>query len=373
MVPLRSPRLPLELTDMVIHYLHDDMPSLSACSLTCRDWLPRAQSLQFKAAKIYIDNWKDFQTLFKVSRSLASFVRVLKIAKTVKVKRYLSPSNSDVAQWKEGLPAIVSDVHLPRLTDLSLDYMEFDGSLFGGCRIQSIHSVTLSHCQFKDMPELIRLLSSFPKLKNVEAHTPHVSSDLVTNTLEVADAKSLPAIISFAIHRASGCFMMQILQCFICEPIFKDLSGLVLPLFQEGAASLKQFLETCGSRLQKLVIYLEPDFTLEALSKPEFTLAHCTNLQTLEFEVPSLGDSTQVENTGLLDWVPYILSQVSSPHLQCFTFHLYDQVAGADDMDRHLNALDWKRVEDILAGFEALREVTMRLEVRASVGLRIIV
>ncbi|OCH85884.1 hypothetical protein OBBRIDRAFT_697877, partial [Obba rivulosa] len=33
------PKLPPELTDRIIDFLHDDPHSLTKCSLTCRSWM----------------------------------------------------------------------------------------------------------------------------------------------------------------------------------------------------------------------------------------------------------------------------------------------------------------------------------------------
>ncbi|OCH84290.1 hypothetical protein OBBRIDRAFT_741816, partial [Obba rivulosa] len=47
-----SERLPPELTDTIIDFLHDDDAALRACSLTCRAWLRSSRTHLFGSVSL---------------------------------------------------------------------------------------------------------------------------------------------------------------------------------------------------------------------------------------------------------------------------------------------------------------------------------
>ncbi|PIL34447.1 hypothetical protein GSI_03223 [Ganoderma sinense ZZ0214-1] len=77
-------RLPLEITDMVVDFLHDDVKSLQACSLISRSWLPSSRFHLFRSCTI--KDSAQFRAMFRsvtnleTSRDTGTYIRQLTIA-----------------------------------------------------------------------------------------------------------------------------------------------------------------------------------------------------------------------------------------------------------------------------------------------------
>jgi hypothetical protein len=58
-----SPRLPAELTDIIVDFLYDDDEGLANCSLVCKEWLPVARYHIVKEFRLYAWNVEAFVNL----------------------------------------------------------------------------------------------------------------------------------------------------------------------------------------------------------------------------------------------------------------------------------------------------------------------
>lgn len=76
---LPSPRLPPELTDHIISFLHGHKEALYACSLVCKDWLPATRYQQFNALRIQFKEINHLERLLKESPDVRSYVTSLSI------------------------------------------------------------------------------------------------------------------------------------------------------------------------------------------------------------------------------------------------------------------------------------------------------
>jgi hypothetical protein len=63
MIRTTARRLPAELTDIIVDFLHDDEEALASCSLVCRDWLAAARYHVFKELLLHPWNIEAFVNL----------------------------------------------------------------------------------------------------------------------------------------------------------------------------------------------------------------------------------------------------------------------------------------------------------------------
>lgn len=67
-------QLPAELSDRIVDFLHDDTRALSACSLTCRSWLPPARYHRWYHTRLECARLLRFMGLLVDTPCLASFI-----------------------------------------------------------------------------------------------------------------------------------------------------------------------------------------------------------------------------------------------------------------------------------------------------------
>ncbi|KZT11563.1 uncharacterized protein LAESUDRAFT_276807 [Laetiporus sulphureus 93-53] len=102
--------LPVEITDSVIDHLRDDYPSLFACALACRAWLPRARFHIFRrVVAMDVAGYDRLAHLSNANQDIAYAIVHLSIIKGSQLRR----TNVD-REW----PTILSK--LSRLEDLSV-------------------------------------------------------------------------------------------------------------------------------------------------------------------------------------------------------------------------------------------------------------
>ena len=73
------PQLSNELTDRILDYLHDDVPTLKNCSLTCRSFLQRSRFNLFRIISVNIRNVQKFCDLLGEVPQLGIYVRELRV------------------------------------------------------------------------------------------------------------------------------------------------------------------------------------------------------------------------------------------------------------------------------------------------------
>ena len=54
-----------EITDVIIDHLHDDIPTLATCGLTCRDWLRSSRYHMFADLKLHLDDAQSLVDIFQ--------------------------------------------------------------------------------------------------------------------------------------------------------------------------------------------------------------------------------------------------------------------------------------------------------------------
>ncbi len=105
---------PLELTDRIVDFLHDDVPSLRNCSITCRSFLPRCRFLRFRFISLHWKSYENFELILERSPKIGPCVRELHVS----VSMFERPPT-----WvEECIPRIT-----PKLTNVTTLYMRGNG------------------------------------------------------------------------------------------------------------------------------------------------------------------------------------------------------------------------------------------------------
>lgn len=140
--------LPAEVNDRIIDFLYDDVRSLSACSLTCRSWLPAARYHRWANTRLRAFRVPRFIELLVGSPSLATYVARLEFHSRV---GSFGQRTGALMQCK---PAELDMLlkHLPFLHHLSLESWHIEEELAVVARanrtFQALKSLSFVQCDF---------------------------------------------------------------------------------------------------------------------------------------------------------------------------------------------------------------------------------
>lgn len=159
-----SNSVPSEITDHIIDYLSIDIPSLRACSLTCKLFLTRSRYHRLK-------------TVFLEPRTAASLFKLLNdtpsvsfcIQKLVLCRNRIPRPRPPITFRKE-LGWVSSVAHiLSHLTRLEVEGFSVAGALAKILtnNFKNVGQLTLIRCSFPAMDHLFYLYSSFPNLNDL--------------------------------------------------------------------------------------------------------------------------------------------------------------------------------------------------------------
>lgn len=201
------PRLPPELTDYTIDFLHSDVSTLCSCALTCRAWLPSAQFHLF--AHLSITNTNNFSKITRITSAdphtterVLPLIRTLYISKSNRFEPISNAPPSTTANgardainsafsrnsihwvpsdpfliprsqtaWETTLPRTLS-AKFPSLKALHLDsffsfWQPTGFSLVSYAAFKSIDTLSLSNSSFRSWREFEGLVTGLPGLKHL--------------------------------------------------------------------------------------------------------------------------------------------------------------------------------------------------------------
>lgn len=153
----RNMRLPTELTDSVIDHLYDDEPTLSACALTCRVWLPTVRFHRFRNVSLSCDATDRFHEVLLESPVVRTLVQ------TLELRGQLGwPLESPV--WHGASYAFLA--LLPAVTEVKLVGVFFEDSVHDVfvTTLMGLTRLTMYRCRFRSFHYFISLIGSFPSL-----------------------------------------------------------------------------------------------------------------------------------------------------------------------------------------------------------------
>lgn len=219
------PRLPPELTDLVIDFLRDDIYALANCSLTCRAWLPRARLHKFRLVRFTPRSYSGWKRSFKAAR--------LADRKLVRLVRELSIENIGSGRLKMWNDAALRDIvcHFPDVTKLSLAhddlyfYDAFD-------RITQLKSLRLYNYLIPNLAYFTKMMTTLPHLE--ELSLIDVSMNSVTDQPEAPQTFIVhgPPLKRLEVVRSLGNsdYLAFLLQHYSMCSHMKSLALLPMPL-----------------------------------------------------------------------------------------------------------------------------------------------
>lgn len=154
--------LPYEITDHIIDHLRSYRHSLAACSLVCRAWTPRAQTLLFRSR-------------IKMQKVLDLKYRRWSISRP-EVVRYLQYIEIDMNR----IPVLLESNTIHMLVSLSalrvyhaareyFPHLSSDATPVTSLRILELHK-----CSFRDRQDCFELFKYFPAIEHLEVRSSSV-------------------------------------------------------------------------------------------------------------------------------------------------------------------------------------------------------
>ncbi|KAG7440772.1 uncharacterized protein BT62DRAFT_956674 [Guyanagaster necrorhizus] len=345
--------LPTELCNLVIDHLHDSKPSLLACSLVCRAWIPESRFHLFHEVKLYRDTADSFFQLFESQHATlgSGYIRELDVAQnTVTRHGSLEGDLLDGRAFQGVLTRCPTDVftHVQKLSVTWVGWWTLTNAekLSIGHRFKSVTELRLWMVLFETDEELLALIASFPALevlflqtirfrvKDLEEDGPHPKHTLPPNlhTISLNDVSN-PCVIRSLIP----CPTLRVFKCHYVN--FDDFQPALAEEFGRLLLSAGEHFEDFGFTIQAGGL-LNNGVDLNACFKLiDFT--RIPNLRRIEFWID--------DDQYLIPFLRRLTeSDCSTPTLETLDVS-------------YLSAynLDWENLDDILQYpyFHALKEI----------------
>ena len=171
------PRIPPEVADIIIDFLHDDRHALAACSLVCRASYSTAhyhllQTLDFPTPRSVHAFWRILQTrpAFGCHARSASFAKLSEASDAA--YRFCTPAPASPSTTALTTPPPIelwSQVFhaLPNVNRLEFLFLDAPALLLRhslASAFGALEDLTLQYCRFKRFGDFVALFWSFPKL-----------------------------------------------------------------------------------------------------------------------------------------------------------------------------------------------------------------
>ncbi|KAK0202402.1 hypothetical protein DFS33DRAFT_1339852 [Desarmillaria ectypa] len=345
--------LPTELCNLVIDYLHDSKPSLFACSLVCRAWVPECRFHLFQKLRLCRDTADPFFQLFESPHAtLASaHIRELDVAQnTVTKGGSLEGNLLDGRAFQGVLTRCPADVfeHVQKLSVTWVGWWTLTDAerLSIGHRFKNVTELALCLVVFQTDEELPALITSFTMLEVLSLQT----IQFRVNSLEEDHSHAehtLPAnlhTISFndvanprVIRSLIPCPSLRVFKCHYVN--FADFKPALAKEFGQLLSSAGERLEDFGFTIQAAAL-LNDGVDLDARFKL-IDLAQISNLRRIELWIE--------DNQYLLPFLKRLTeSDFSTPMLETLDIYYLS-----------VHNLDWEKLDDTLQHpyFCAIREI----------------
>ncbi|TFK82071.1 hypothetical protein K466DRAFT_590807 [Polyporus arcularius HHB13444] len=306
-----APILPPEIWDCVLDHLHDDKPSLRQCSLSARDWRPRAQHHLFRS--IYID-WSTcdaFTRLLQSNPSLGSHVANMEIEGAFGFFSLDRLHGITLDKWLRATPATLSHL-LGNLTKLDLALITIDVELvrcvFGS--LTTVTQLTLYACALTSFDAFVELFFSYPNLKRL-----NIAWIQEWETSQSQDAPLPQGVVVPQLEAAvftSTRDNLKVPRWLISHGLHRSIHTITFWRVEwQHFSAISLLLSALAPTLRSLRVGWDHAATPDDWSHPVMTpLPHLTSL-TVDF------------STGRAVTIPYtlfLLSRLSVPALHTLTF-----------------------------------------------------
>ncbi|EJD43724.1 hypothetical protein AURDEDRAFT_167101 [Auricularia subglabra TFB-10046 SS5] len=359
---LNVPALPYELVERIVDYLHDDQPSLRACSLVAAAWRAASLSHMFATMRLLsVSRFRKFVHVTCFRPRIALYVRSmhLSFAKMPDAFADLIPSIPHVAKNLETL-GLEHTGHSPVVTRL-LEHPMF----------AAITALSLTHVWFGSFVHLRELICTFARLRDLSIN--NVTWDLGPDQLpDDPGEPSGPAPALRLRHlylQFNGNFLPLLVRWMISCQMLSELESLGLYL-ESSSVTLyyNELLAAVGHHLRQLNLHMVPIFRNSPRADEvmrDFTLCSCTRLERLHMQPSESGRPTS--SLWMVSALRTLPLTATRDHLRDIrlTFSLWD--AAAWSLIIELGRLETELVPR--ARYAALR--TLAFHVRAEPRFRV--
>lgn len=162
-------KLPPEVHDYILDFLHDDIFSLKACSVTCRGWLATSQYHIFYRISLPAPYFcMAFGHLLQRYPRIGGLVREYSISS---VSARISPGFEQLSKPGDEEADIPPDTFacLTSVNRVEISVLTVDTTLQSNLvqNFQTVTSLTLQYCHFPNFGDLVQLVRSFPRLETL--------------------------------------------------------------------------------------------------------------------------------------------------------------------------------------------------------------
>ncbi|KAI0639805.1 hypothetical protein C8Q77DRAFT_87377 [Trametes polyzona] len=328
------PRLPLELTDYIVDFLHEDARTLAVCAHVSRSWAPAARFHLFRSVVLQDHSFaSSFQRLLGTAPDLGYYVRELTIAKFVSATE-VTPAKS-VPSVEDALPGVF--VHLPHLRSLTLAHLDLkDVTHFKAIRHSSLSEVTFSYCQFADFADIVDFINSFPSLAKLS-----IAGLTWKEERRPPAVRPMHSLRTLVLGRETD--SERLFDWFAAAGLHTSITSLTARCASERDTDLVgPFLTLAGPSLRELDLDWSFSGDKTIVLPPTVTLAACTALEFVRLRFP-------VHYSIALPWVVSLLDTLGDDSA-VRALALNVRLLGS------LDALDWAGLNRALAkpAFSAL-------------------
>ncbi|PCH35336.1 hypothetical protein WOLCODRAFT_125740, partial [Wolfiporia cocos MD-104 SS10] len=316
------PHPPPETWDQILDYLWDDTPSLKACSMSCRSWLPRARYHLFYTMSVYtVQDCERVRSFLDASPEHWRFVRQLRVESFCNVPiLMLNPRRANAA-LRTILPRLQNVEHLV------LGLLDWEADLSSETRhaLTSFPLLRTLRCEgtiFRNYDAVFDILSAMPRaLRSFHCIAPPSWYNMWTPAAGMDRAKPLPLCPSFdrleslALHTILPGVVSRVvpwLEHKLCpRELEVTCSG---PEDREALVRLLDSMDVAQCiedlKINDIVHWVQSRIPFDPTRKP-FTFANLTRLRSL----------TLVIRPGHIQhpWLSWVLAEIPSRVLQRLT------------------------------------------------------
>jgi hypothetical protein len=312
-------RIPSEITDTVIDYLHSDTKALAACTRVCKEWLPASRYHLFSTISVHKYNFtRFFDTLDTPDCIWRPYVRHLHLTESQTRGREFEFTHLDDA-------SLLKLSTLKAVNELSLQNFRYAdlaklSSAFGG-----VTALNIRHCYFSSLAGCMSMVTLFP-LKQLT---------LEDNIIYYKELPVTPPGSLCVIHLRS-LFCREILTV---GQLLRDVGPSLTHLYLSHPHFLRRY--PYSGACQCLFMHLSGINHSPNHLGIRLDLGHNTNLRCVHFGIKL--NQRRCLYVRTLAWLPIVVSQIHSPQMEELVFGI------EVDFLRDLNKINWNLWANIFA------------------------
>ena len=207
-------KIPPEIVDQIIDYVHDDVKTLAACSLIARDWVPSTRLHLFaKLSLLSVHEVARFTEFDSFAPNILYYCQELSIGTN---NKFDYPSTPGFLPFV-GTPPLTISERIDRFASLhTLHFRGFPSGVKGGLISplvdisEKITTITFTDSSLESCHDLWKILRLFPNLEHVHVSDLGYSSNNSGKGLIIPPSCChSPPIISFSFHTYCQGFILE--------------------------------------------------------------------------------------------------------------------------------------------------------------------